>query len=203
MKDLNLVPKSYILQKKKRTKRLYYGLLGVIIVIFFAVFITIPVLIKHNLQKRLEVLEMYIKETNRYIEIEEQLLVLKILCGQREDEAKRLSKLGMDIVTVMERVEKCAPEKLFILSFNVSSNQNGSVEISLNGISESEDEIATFANYLRKDGYFSNVDIKAVNKVLTLDSAKGTEISQNVGSSNKEHGKSYNFDIKLNLEAGK
>lgn len=203
MKDLNLVPKSYILQKKRKEKKLYYSIIGVIFAVFLAVFVTLPILIKQNHQYRFNMLDMYIKETNNYLEIEKEFKTLEGLCLQREEAAGNLAKMGTSMVTLMERVERCAPKRLFIMNFTVNSTNIGEVEVLLSGVSASQDEIASFVNHLRKDNYFSSVEITVVNRAVT-NSVESSLLGLSRESSEEENKEeSYNFEVKLNIKAGK
>ncbi len=189
LKDLNLVPKSYYLRKKRIKKRIYFSLLGVLLVAGFTYLVVSPILIKNSLNKRLEILDTTMKEVNSILELERQFNTVKSLVVKREDMAKTLSGQGIDVLTIIDKIESYMPQKMYVVSFKASQEATNP-EISLIGTSASEDEIVAFVNYLRNDSYISSVDILSItntyNVVDTNDNTHAAKIS-------------CHFEVKLNI----
>ncbi|MDQ2085289.1 PilN domain-containing protein [Herbivorax sp. ANBcel31] len=184
MKDINLVPKSYIQKKKRKSEIIQFSIIGVIIVSIFLVHIFIPVLTKRNLNNRIEILKTQINEMNTYIEIKEEYKIIESMYNQRKATAENLSSVGLDSLKIIERIEESVPEELFIISFSIDNISSKEKVVSLLGVCESYDDIASFANYLKKHKSFSDVYI------LNVD---------NSGSYGEEKG--YTFDLNIHISS--
>lgn len=212
MKDLNLIPRSYILEKRKRIKR-FYNILAISgIVIVIACMVIFPLGMRYKLILQKNALDRQVKETNNYVAIEKQMNTVQELYKLREDEGNKLEESGIDVKSVFEGIEKALPEKLFITSFGVGNNA-GASQVTLSGIASSEDDIATFVKYMREDGHFKNVLVSGLNKMQAQSPAAsvgsvlaGEAVNPaNPGTAGVNiQGKiSYSFNIIIYLKAGK
>lgn len=201
MKDLNLVPKSYFQKRRQRKKIIFYCLFSAVIAVAIAVIMLMPVLKIQNLRSRLASLDLRAKETSMYIETENEFNAVKSIYLQRENEAKRLAKSGLDMLTIIEKLESYLPDRIFIQNISVGKGKSDQVDISIRGIAGSEEEIATFYDYVSKDGYFNSIRIGAVSNLQT--SGQKNSNKSNSGSEQKESNSSYGFDAVINLTTGK
>lgn len=199
MKDLNLVPKSYILKRKKRKTMVFYSFFSLVIVAAIAVIVLMPVLKIQSLKSRVVFLELNAKEISKYTSIEREFNVLKNMYLQRENEAKRLSYSGIDLLTIIEKLESYLPERIFIQSI-VANNQS---EITIRGIAAAEEEIATFSEYISKDEYFSSIKIKSLNSKHTTNDGKENNKENYVSNGQEGSNTLYSFDAVIYLTAGK
>ncbi len=71
---------------------------------------------------------------------------------------------GIDIAEILDRLEKASPQDLFIITFNASETKDNSNEITLTGISKTQDEVAAFVRNIREDEYFDSVSVSALLK---------------------------------------
>lgn len=164
MKDINLVPKSYLLagqRKIKRVRKIITVITGSIII---ALCVIIPLSYKYSLQKQLDTINMSIEETSGYKTAEQKLQEIKQRCSERENTANGLAGSGISTIALLGRIEKVIPWRLFITKLNAGSDNGGKVRVTLTGISATEDDIASFAFYLREDNYFSDIVISSVRK---------------------------------------
>ncbi len=179
----------------------FYGLFSVVIVAAIIVIVAIPVLKIQSLKSRLAFLDLSEKEASKYIETENEFNVVRNMYLQRENEAKRLSKSGVDMLKIIEKLESYLPDRIFIQSMVANKAGDGQVEITIRGIAESEEEIATFSDYISKDEYFSGINIGSVSNMYTAGSKKGDNELKNDGQ--KDSKSSYSFDAIIYLTAGK
>ena len=201
MKDLNLVPKSYYINIKRKQRRLYYILFGLIYLALIAFLTVTPVLTKKNLIEKLNLLEDNANEATLKMQRKVQFEYIKELVDMRELEAVRLSHHGVNLLTILEKIELNMPERMVVLNFKTSNTTENDVEIMLTGSAASENDIAAFISRLRKEGYFSGADIVSVSKV-SVNSSENKKESDTIkeGLSTK-----FNcfFDIKVYIKAGK
>lgn len=167
MKDLNLIPKSYIEAKRKKLKKIYSTFAIVGIFLLLALMVVFPLAIRLKLQFQRDGLDREIKKTSNYLSIESQINAINDLYKQREDEGNKLRSYGLDSRTIFDGIEKALPEKLFITSFSASDAKSSEVQVTLEGVAISDDEIATFVNYMRQNSLFENVVISSVKKVAS------------------------------------
>ncbi|MCR4434246.1 MAG: PilN domain-containing protein [Clostridiales bacterium] len=164
MKDLNLIPKSYILEKKKAAKRVYMAVGAAAACVLLLVMIGGPLGLKYSLKAQRDSLEAKIMATDNYVAMENQFNRINNMYKMREEEGKKLSRYGIDVPAIIDSIEKATPEKLFFTNLSVRTDNNGSVLVTLTGISSSMEDIASFVNKIRTDGCFGSVTIGAVNK---------------------------------------
>ncbi|MCX7920416.1 MAG: PilN domain-containing protein [Clostridia bacterium] len=208
MKDLNLIPKSYLQARKNKIRKMYYTLAvaggGIILILALA----LPLQQRFKLQYERDKIDRSVRETSKYITIESQLNAIKELYKQREDEAGRLMKYGVDVAAILEKVERSLPEKLFIKSMDIGAEEGSEdIQVKLECISESEDEISTFVTYLRSEKYFENIVVYSVkrNVLSTVNaSANPSEDFEGTYGEVQSNGQiQYSSSIALFLKTGK
>jgi len=203
LKDLNLVPKSYILKKKKRKAMVFYSIFSVAIVAAVIVIVLMPVFKIQSLKSRMAFLDLNEKEVSKYISVEREFNVLKNMYLQRENEAKRLLVSGIDLLEIIEKLEGHLPERIFLKSLVAQKGGNNQIEITIRGIADSEEEIATFSRYISEDDYFSSIKIKSISSKFTADGGKNDKKENHAGNEQKENEAHYSFDAVIYLTAGK
>jgi len=202
LKDLNLVPKEYLLKNRRKKKVFLYSIAGVFLASMLAVFVTEPLLTGYNLRRKFSILDKQIKESVNYVEIEREFSQLQNVYMQREDEAKALMSMGFSITSLIETIEKYMPEKLFTMNLSVNNTSTGT-NVILRGVSASENELASFISHLRNSSVFDSVELTTVNRKVTNVSTSGT---YDTGSSNGVKDlqvESYDFEINLIINSGK
>lgn len=202
MKDINLVPKSYFLKRKKRKKIVFYSIFSVVVAVVLALVALLPIFQIQSLKNRLTYFDLKAKETNGYIQTENEFNAFKSLYMQRENEANRLSKSGVDMLKIIEKLESYMPDKIFIKSMLVSIGENGKAEITIRGNAASEKEIASFGDHISKDGYFSSINIRTVTSIKTSRVEKDNSKSQNNNKDHIESNSSYSFDAVIFFSSG-
>jgi hypothetical protein len=165
LKDLNLIPQSYILVKRKATMKLYTTLAYAGVFIVIAAMIVLPIGVRVTLQWKMSKLEQQVNETSNYMQTEKQFSFIEDLYNQRLKEGNSIGKSGVNIKKVIGAIEMSSPERLYIKDFSTADSLNGTVEISLNGVAASEDEVASFVQYLRDSKCFNKVIITSVRKM--------------------------------------
>lgn len=195
LKDLNLVPKSYFQKKKKKKKIVFYSIFSMVIVATVVVVALIPILKIRDLKSRVTSMALRAKEISGYLETEAEFSTLKSLYLQRENEATRLLGDDLDVLRTIEKLESYLADKIFIQSLSISKGKGGQAEISIRGIASSEEEIATFYDYVHKDEFFGDIFISTVSSMQTE--------GQKDSGQNKVSNSSYAFDAVIHLTSGK
>lgn len=160
MKDLNLIPRSFKIQKKNRIKKIYLSILIISIGFFAALAYIIPVVYENNLKSEKILLEQQVSQTHNYVEMEKEFNSLKSAVEQREKEGKLLASKKVDMPEILNAIELAAPDKLFIQ--NIDTSGEAVLEISLKGVAENERIIASFIRNLMDDGYFEEVTLSNI-----------------------------------------
>ncbi|TYQ13352.1 UNVERIFIED_CONTAM: fimbrial assembly protein PilN [Acetivibrio alkalicellulosi] len=187
MKDLNLVPKSYIEKKKRKAEWVYITIVVIIMLGVFSAFTYHPYTTKNNLNKSIKTLETQINSTRMYLQIEEEFNVLKKIYNDRVEEANKIFNIGINYIDVINSIERSMPEKLFIVSLSTETNSKGDTVVSLLGICESYDDIASFVRHLKEDNLFSDVYLTTVT---SANNQRGFIADENTKST-------YSFNINL------
>ncbi len=201
MKDLNLIPKSYILARHKKAKRVRTVMVAVLCSMAAAVCIAVPLFLKLNLQKQVNEINMKIEASNGYRITQERLNDIKERYNEREKTAGDLEKYEFSAVSLLKGIESGVPEKLFISSLNVGSENEGKVQITLAGTCATEDDVASFVNHLRKDNYYSDIIISSLKKISLVQSSPSPKSATGVDSGDKAADITcFNFNINLYLE---
>lgn len=181
----------------------FYSFFGLFFAAAIVVIVLMPVLKIQGLKSRMTSLELNAKEISKYITTEKEFEVLENMYLQRENEANRLSNSGIDLLKIIEKLESYLPEKIFIQSMVANKGGNNQIEISIRGIAGSEEEIATFSDYISKDNYFNSIKIRSLNTKYTADSEKDDIKEKYDSEGQKESNEFYSFDAVIFLTAGK
>lgn len=199
MKDLNLIPKSYILKKKQKRKKVLLIISVFFISIIFIAVVAAPIKIKMDLQARKNSLDKNIKSMSGYIDLEKQLNAIEDIYNKRLEEGNNVNNSGINVAESIEKIEAVIPKKLFVTSFSAGSSKDGEELITLIGVAQTENEVASFVNRLRKDSYFKSVVITSVVKTGAVSAAGAktgvSEVPNIGGLLNINEG--YNFTINL------
>ncbi len=157
MKDLNLIPRNFLLEKKNKVKKTYLSILILIIGFMAAMSYILPTVYEINLKTEKKELETQVLQTNNYVEMEKEFSSLLKAVENRELEGKALSDKNFNAMDVVSAIEFAVPEKLFIKQFETSGENLSDIKISLKGVAENEEIIASFIRNLMSDGYFKSV----------------------------------------------
>ncbi len=206
MKDLNLIPKSYILAKQKRKSMLRRTIAFICGSIAAAVLILIPVYIKHNLQLEVDSYNKKAAQTDGNKVLLDKLDAVKQKFSEREKIAAGFNKDLFSAVTLLERLEKSVPHKLFVTELNIGSQNGGQVEITMAGMCATEYELASFITNLRGENYFSDITISSIKKsealfnLASLPSAVENSSSASLENEKEKISPHFDFNISLRLK---
>ncbi|HEY5583136.1 MAG TPA: PilN domain-containing protein [Ruminiclostridium sp.] len=164
MKDLNLIPKSYFIEKTNKIRKAYLSILILCIGFIAAVTYIAPTVYEYNLKSEKKSLEQQVLQTNNFVVLENEFNSLKQAIDTREQESKLLSQKKMDVLGMVNAIEFALPDKLFIQKFDTNGENEAATKISLNGFAENEETIASFIRNLTDDGYFNEVVLSSVIK---------------------------------------
>ncbi|MCX7747381.1 MAG: PilN domain-containing protein [Clostridia bacterium] len=198
MKDLNLIPKSYKLKSKKRRQKVLMVLLTCAAIFLMVAAVAFPLQQKMKLLREKENLDYKVKETSDYYYVEKQMKHVEELYGQIEKEADRINVSGVKVVDAIEKIENSLPEGLFINNFALSKREPGA-KITLNGVSQSENEIAVFVDRLRKSNYFESIMIKNVKKAEELGERQPLAKDNKGNKIVSKPMSNYNFEINVDI----
>lgn len=197
MKDLNLIPKNYFIDKKNKIKKAYLSIL-ILCLGFIAVAVYLmPTIYEMNLKSEKSLLEQKVTETKKYGISLKEFNYLKQAVEAREEEGKLLSQKQLNMLEIINAIERASPDKLFIQKFDTKGDAESDVSVTLTGVAENEETIASFISNLKDDWYFKKVGIGTVlNKqgnngatfTITLDGV-------NEDSLTKYNGWDNNFSI--------
>lgn len=162
MKDLNLIPKNFILQKKNKVKKTYLSILIILTGLVFVVAYTVPTIYENKLKTEKQEIQQKVTESNSFVEVDNEFNSLKQAVFNRENEGKLLSLRKMDSTGIIGAIEGALPEKIFIQKIDASGESDSTVKITLIGASENEEVIASFIRNLMDDGYFNKVDLSRI-----------------------------------------
>lgn len=206
MKDLNLIPKSYILEKQKRKNRILRTAAGICVGIVSIALFAIPLYMKHTLQLEVDSYNKKAAQTDRYKVLLDRLDAVKQKFNEREKTAGSIGKDLFSAVTLLERLEKGIPERLYVTDLNIGSQNGGQVEITLAGICATEKDLASYVTNLREENYFSNIAISSIKKseaLLNLNSmpavVKNSD-NRSLGDEKGEISRHFNFNLSLCLK---
>lgn len=163
MKDLNLIPKSYLADKKNKVKKTYYSMIILIAGFVFAAGYIVPTIYQMSLSKDRDALQAQVNETSNFVSIENKFVSLKAAVKQREETGEKLSSYSNDVLAMITVLERACPEYLAITNMTTTA-EFGTVKIKLKGSSDSEYTIASFVRNLTNEGYFDSIDIIDITK---------------------------------------
>ncbi len=177
MKDLNLIPKSLIVDKKNKVKKTYLSILIICVGFIAVAAYTAPAIYEMNLRNDKQELEKKVNSTTSYVETVNEFNSLKKAVEIRETEGKKLSLNRIDVLGIVSAIENACPEKLFIENFVSTGNNESNTKIVLKGVSTDENTLASFLRNLMDDDYFNSVVLSNI--------------------SNKQGNNGANFDVTL------
>jgi Tfp pilus assembly protein PilN len=164
LKDLNLIPKNYFIEKKNNTKKAYLSILILCIGFVVAAVYIVPSVNEYNLKIEKNSLEQQVIETSDYVTLDKEFNSLKQAIEAREQEGTLLSQKQLNQLAIVNAIEAASPEKLFIQKFDTSGEEESDVKVSLTGVAENEETIASFIRNLIDDAYFKEVGLASVIK---------------------------------------
>ncbi|HEX2926797.1 MAG TPA: PilN domain-containing protein [Ruminiclostridium sp.] len=164
MKDLNLIPKSLIIDKKNKVKKTYLSILIICIGFGAALSYIVPTIYEYNLIAGKQRLEKQVTDTSNFVDMEKEFGSLKKAIESRETEGKRLSQRQLDVLGIVNEIENASPEKLFIQKFDSNGDNGLNAKIGLVGIANDEDTLASFLRNLMDDDYFKEVVLTSLTK---------------------------------------
>lgn len=202
MKDLNLIPSSFTIDRRNRIKKTYLSILIICIGFVSVLSYVVPTFYEYRLKDEKSILERQVSETSNFVKMEKEFDSLKAAVEARESEGQLLSKKKLDVLGIVKAIETACPEKLFIQKFDSSGNNDSDVKIALKGVADNEEIIASFLRNLMDDDYFSEVKVSSVaNK--QGNNASSFEISlQGIKKSNLTIYKGWNSGFKIGYPTG-
>lgn len=163
MKDLNLIPKSYIADKKNKVKKTYFSIIILIAGFVFALGYIVPTIYQMSLAKNRDTLQAQVNETTNFVNIQNKFASLKAAVQQREDTGKQLAAYNNDVLAVINVLERACPEFVAFTTMTTTA-ENNTVKISLKGYANTEFTIASFIRNLSNEDYFNTIDLTSVVK---------------------------------------
>ncbi|MDP4180211.1 MAG: PilN domain-containing protein [Bacillota bacterium] len=205
MKDLNLIPKSYYLKKRKNEKRRIKILTAFLLSIVVVSVIIFPMYYKLNLQKQIDRIQNEVEETTGYKINQQKLDDINQKLAILEKEADKLSKNTFSSIKLIDKIRDSIPKKLFITDLSITNKNDGTVVINLVGNSSTEDDIVAFLYHLRKDDFFDNIYISSIQKIQTESAVKTPSASApnslSVKTNNKTNAKVKPKNNKLSVKS--
>jgi Tfp pilus assembly protein PilN len=198
LKDLNLIPKSYLQVKKEKIKKAYLSFVILIIGFLFAIGYIIPTVYEFNLKKVNNTLQGQVFQSSGYVATENKLNSLKQAVEVREQEGKNLSLIQNDYLKIQNIIEKATPDRLFIKSMTSVCNNN--IAINITGTAENENIVASFVRNMQDEGYFKNIKITSIlnNKESITFNIIIEGLSQNAFLSYKNWNDNYSISYPQN-----
>ncbi|PYG85642.1 fimbrial assembly protein PilN [Ruminiclostridium sufflavum DSM 19573] len=164
MKDLNLIPASYVFEKKNRYKKASLSILvifaGVVVVSAYA----FPTIYEYGLKNEKDMLLQQVAGTSAYVAQVNEFNTLKQAVEAREKEGTALAQRQINVLKIINAIEYASPERLFIQKLDASGESEADVKVSLSCVAENEEAIASFVRNLKDDAYFKTIGLAAIAK---------------------------------------
>jgi Tfp pilus assembly protein PilN len=189
LKDLNLIPKNYYVKKKEKAKKAYLSVLIIIAAAALSAAYITSVLLERELESDKSVLQKKVEETYSYVVYQNDFSKLKQAVEVREKEAEALSGKRLNLTGIVAAVEKASPEKLFVKKFDSNGEDDSDVKVTLTGIAENEDTIASFIRNLKEEAYFKEYSLSAITN---KDGSNGSSFNIVLTGVNKDKLTKYN-----------
>lgn len=164
MKDLNLIPASYVFEKRNKYKKATLSLLIIVAGVVFAAAYLVPMAYEYKLQDEKAALKELVAKTNTYVTQVKEFNTLKQAVEARENEGKSLSQKQFSSLGIINALEFASPEKLFIQKMDISGESETDVKITLNCVAENEETIASFIKNIKDDAYFTKISLSSITK---------------------------------------
>lgn len=164
MKDLNLIPTSYVFTKKSKYKKASLSILIILTGVVFVSAYIYPTVYEYNLKNEKEKLSNEVARTNTYITEVKKFNTLKQAVEAREKEGTQLSKRQFSSLDIINAIENASPEKVFIQKMDVTGSSESDVKVSLKCVGVNEETIASFIKNINDDAYFKKISISNISK---------------------------------------
>ena len=164
MKDLNLIPASYVFEKKSKYKKASLSILIVLIGVAFVSAYIFPTLYEYNLKNEKAVLIDEVAKTNNYVTEVKEFNTLKQAVEARENEGTALAQRQFSTLDIMNAIENASPEKVFVQKMDISGDSEANVKVSLSCVAENEEIIASFIKNIKDDAYFNKIGMSSITK---------------------------------------
>ncbi len=164
MKDLNLIPASYVFEKKNKYKKASLSILIILIGVAFVSAYIFPTLYEYNLKNEKADLIDQVAKTNNYVTQVKEFNTLKQAVEAREKEGTGLAQRQFSSLDILTAIEYASPENLFVQKMDISGDSEADVKVSLNCVAENEETIASFIKNIKDDAYFKKIGMSAISK---------------------------------------
>ena len=164
MKDLNLIPASYVFEKKNKYKKASLSILIILIGVAFVSAYIFPTVYEYNLKSEKAVLFDEVAKTNNYVTEVKEFNTLKQAVEAREKEGTGLAQKQFSSLDIITAIESASPENVFIQKMDISGNSEADVKVSMNCVAENEETIASFIKNIKDDAYFKKIGLSAIPK---------------------------------------
>ncbi len=164
MKDLNLIPASYVFEKKSKYKKASLSILIILIGAAFVSAYIFPTLYEYSLKNEKAVLIDEVAKTNNYVTEVKEFNTLKQAVEARENEGTALAQRQFSTLDIIDAIENASPEKVFVQKMDISGDSEANVKVSLNCVAENEETIASFIKNIKEDAYFKKIGMSAISK---------------------------------------
>ncbi len=163
LKDLNLIPKSYIEDKKNKVKKTYYSIIILIVGFVFVAGYIIPTIFQMSLSKERDAIQLQVNETSDFVSIENKFLSLKNAVKHREETSEKLASLNNNVFEIINVLERASPEYLTITNMATSS-ENANLKIKLKGAANNEYTVASYIRNLKNEDFFESIELIDLTK---------------------------------------
>jgi Tfp pilus assembly protein PilN len=164
LKDLNLIPASYVFEKKSKYKKASLSILIILIGVAFVSAYILPTVYEYNLKNEKAVLIDEVAKTNNYVTEVKEFNTLKQAVEAREKEGTGLAQKQFSSLDIINAIEYASPENVFVQKMDISGESDSDVKVSLNCVAENEETIASFIKNIKDDAYFKKIGLSAISK---------------------------------------
>ncbi len=162
MKDLNLIPASYVFEKKNKYKKASLSILIIVLGIGFVSAYLIPTFYEYKLKNERDTLKQEVAKTNTYVAQLKEFNTLKQAVEARENEGKGLSQKQFSSLGIINAIEKASPEKVFIQKMDISGESETDVKVTISCVAENEETVASFIRNIKDDAYFNKIGLSTI-----------------------------------------
>lgn len=157
MKDLNFIPKKYLIkqQNKERSTMLILGIGGFGIILGISVLV--PFWTTYTLETDLDGWKKKVIESNNFVNTENQFNKIKEIYKTREVTVANLTDKNININEILSKLEGICPKNVAIAKLNVDFTNEQNVQVLVNCEAKGEEDIASFVNNIKKDEYFKDM----------------------------------------------
>jgi hypothetical protein len=166
LKNLNLVPKSYYLEKRQKKNRILNIFVFFIAASIVSFAVAYPLMLKQKYTIELRNQKNEYDTYMLHLVVKKQYDQIKSMFTERETLSKKIeesipiNKYSM----VLEKIEISKPEKLFVVSLIFDHTSNGIYSVSMSGTAFTEIEVSDFILNLKRNKIFHNVKLNSLSK---------------------------------------